>query len=67
MKALIIVDMLKDFVEDWGALKVNGAKTIIPYIKELKDQFKRKIFRLSILPMRTTNMTKNSLSGHHIV
>jgi nicotinamidase-related amidase len=41
MKALIIVDMLKDFVEDWGALKINGAKTIIPYIKELKDQFKK--------------------------
>ncbi len=39
MKALIIVDMLKDFVEDWGALRINGAKTIIPYIKSLKEEF----------------------------
>ncbi|MGB9793425.1 cysteine hydrolase family protein [Caldisericum exile] len=41
MKALIIVDMLKDFVYDWGALKINGAKEIIPYIQDLKTQFKQ--------------------------
>lgn len=41
MKALIIVDMLKDFVYDWGALRINGAKDIIPYIQELKAQFKK--------------------------
>lgn len=41
MKALIIVDMLKDFVYDWGALKIDGAKEIIPYIKNLKEQIKK--------------------------
>jgi nicotinamidase-related amidase len=39
MKALLIVDMLNDFVEDWGALKVKGAKEIIPYINALKEKF----------------------------
>jgi nicotinamidase-related amidase len=39
-RALIIVDMLKDFVEDWGALKVEGAKEIVPFIKGLKAGFK---------------------------
>jgi nicotinamidase-related amidase len=41
MKALLIVDMLNDFVEDWGALKVEGAKEIISYIKSLKESFKK--------------------------
>ena len=41
MKALLIVDMLNDFVENWGALKVEGAKEVIPYIKTLKEKFER--------------------------
>lgn len=41
MKALLIIDMLNDFVEDWGTLRIDGAKEIIPYIKDLKTQFKR--------------------------
>ncbi len=40
-RALLIVDMLKDFVEDNGSLKVNGAKEIIPFIKGVKAGFKR--------------------------
>ena len=42
MKALLIIDMLNDFVEDWGTLRIEGAKEIIPYIKDLKTQFKQK-------------------------
>lgn len=41
MRALLIVDMLKDFVYDWGSLKVDGAKDIIPYIKSLRDEFSK--------------------------
>ncbi|NIA10278.1 MAG: isochorismatase family protein [Nitrospiraceae bacterium] len=44
MKALLIVDMLNDFVKDWGTLKVEGAKEIIPYIKGFKATFKKKGF-----------------------
>ncbi len=40
-RALLIVDMLKDFVEDDGALKVNGAEEIVPFIKGLKAGFER--------------------------
>ncbi len=40
-KALLIVDMLKDFVEDWGALKVEGAKEIVPFIKGFKAGIKQ--------------------------
>jgi nicotinamidase-related amidase len=38
-KALLIVDMLNDFVEDWGSLKVEGAQEIIPAIVKLKEAF----------------------------
>lgn len=41
MKALLIVDMLKDFVYDWGTLKIERAKEIIPYLIELKEEFKK--------------------------
>ena len=40
-KALLIVDMLNDFVEDWGSLKVQGAKEIVPFIKNLRMEFKK--------------------------
>ena len=40
-KALLIVDMLNDFVEDWGSLKVEGAKEIVPFIKNLRMEFKK--------------------------
>ncbi len=35
MKALIVVDMLNDFLRDDGALPVPAAKTIIPSIQKL--------------------------------
>ncbi|MGC8721941.1 MAG: cysteine hydrolase family protein [Caldisericaceae bacterium] len=38
-RALLIVDMLNDFVEDWGTLKVDGAKEIIPQILKQKEAF----------------------------
>ncbi len=41
MRALLIVDMLKDFVYDWGSLKVEGAKDIIPYINSQREEFKQ--------------------------
>jgi nicotinamidase/pyrazinamidase len=41
MKALLIVDMLKDFVEDDGALKVEGAKEIVPFIRGFRAGFKK--------------------------
>lgn len=44
MKALLIIDMLNDFVEDWGTLKVEGAQEIVPYIKTLKERFKKDEF-----------------------
>ncbi len=37
MKALIIVDMLNDFVT--GSLKCDRAQRIIPHIRELIDGF----------------------------
>ncbi len=40
MRALLIVDMLQDFIEDWGTLKVEGAKEIIPFIATLRKEFK---------------------------
>jgi len=48
-KALLIVDMLNDFVDKKGALKVEGAEEIVPYIKGFKVAFKReggKVFYL---------------------
>lgn len=38
-KALLIVDMLNDFVEEWGALRVEGAKEIIPAVLKQKEEF----------------------------
>ena len=34
-KALIIIDMLNDFVHDDGTLKVEGAQAIVPNINKL--------------------------------
>ena len=42
MKALLIVDMLNDFVEDWGTLKIEGAKEIVPFIRGFKAGFEKK-------------------------
>ncbi len=39
--AVVIVDMQKDFVEDGGALKVEGAKDTVPKIKKLLDWARR--------------------------
>ncbi len=41
MKALLIIDMLNDFVEENGTLKIDGAKEIIPEIKHWKEEFKK--------------------------
>ena len=42
MKALLIVDMLNDFIEDGGTLKIEGAKEIVPFIKGFKAGFEKK-------------------------
>ncbi len=41
MRALLIVDMLKDFVYEWGALKVEGAKDIVPFIQKVAEEFRK--------------------------
>jgi len=38
MDALLIIDMLNDFVEETGALYVPGVKTIIPNIKKRLEE-----------------------------
>mgnify|MGYP001128109375 CR=1 FL=1 len=40
--AIIVIDMLNDFVEDRGVLKCDRAKRIIPNIKRLVDLSRRK-------------------------
>jgi len=40
-KALLVVDMLNDFVEEWGTLRVEGAKEIIPAIFKKKVEFEK--------------------------
>jgi len=40
VRALIIIDMLNDFVDPSGKLYVPGSERIIPNIKKLKDAFK---------------------------
>ncbi|ABU82383.1 cysteine hydrolase family protein [Ignicoccus hospitalis] len=40
MKALLIIDMLNDFVNPKGKLYVPKSETIIPKVKELKRAFK---------------------------
>ncbi|RKX69745.1 cysteine hydrolase [candidate division WOR-3 bacterium] len=42
MDALLIIDMLNDFVEEWGALYVPQAKRIIPAIKKKLDEARKK-------------------------
>jgi nicotinamidase/pyrazinamidase len=37
ISALLIIDMLNDFIEDDGALLVPGAKRIVPRINEILD------------------------------
>ncbi len=40
MKALLIIDMINDFVEEKGALFVEGAKNLIPNINEKIKKFR---------------------------
>lgn len=43
MRALIIIDMLKDFIEDDGALATGEAgKEIIPFIQRKTEEFRKK-------------------------
>ncbi len=42
MKALLIIDMLNDFVNPKGKLYVPTSERIVPKIKELKRRFKEK-------------------------
>ena len=42
MEALLIIDMLNDFVEDWGALQVPNGRKIIPTIKKRLDKARKK-------------------------
>jgi len=42
MKALLVIDMLKDFIDEKGALSVGPAgKKIIPFIKETIEKFRQ--------------------------
>ncbi len=38
--ALLVIDMLNDFIEEKGALVVPGAKRIVPYIQEILREFR---------------------------
>ncbi len=49
MKALIVVDMLNDFVRDDGALPVPDAKTIIPSILQLLTYARQKGWKVIYL------------------
>ncbi len=49
MKALIVVDMLNDFVRDNGALPVPAAKTIIPSIQKLLAHARQKGWKVIYL------------------
>jgi len=40
--ALLIIDMLNDFIEDGGALVVPDAKRIVPRIREILDDARQK-------------------------
>ncbi len=42
MKALVIVDLQRDFVDPGGALYFEGAEKVIDYIVELVEEFKSK-------------------------
>ncbi|UXD21370.1 isochorismatase [Ignicoccus pacificus DSM 13166] len=42
MKALLVIDMLNDFVRKEGKLYVPGSEEIIPNIKKLKEEFERR-------------------------
>jgi nicotinamidase-related amidase len=38
--ALLVIDMLNDFIEEKGALVVPGAKRIVPFIREVLEEFR---------------------------
>jgi nicotinamidase-related amidase len=40
MRALLVIDMLKDFVEENGALPVKGAADLIPRINRVINEFR---------------------------
>ncbi len=42
MEALLIIDMINDFVEEKGALYVEGAKDLIPKINEKIKEFRER-------------------------
>lgn len=42
MKALLVIDMLKDFIDEGGALETGCAgRNIIPFVKEKIDDFRK--------------------------
>ncbi len=42
-RALLVIDMLKDFIEEGGALYCGGAsRAIIPFVKEKIEEFRKK-------------------------
>ncbi len=41
MKALLIVDLQRDFVDPGGALYYEGAESVVDYIVDLAERFKR--------------------------
>ena len=41
MKALLIIDLQRDFVDPGGALYFEGAESVVDYIKKLAEKFKK--------------------------
>ena len=42
MKALLVIDMLKDFIDEGGALETGLAgRNIVPFVKEKIDEFRK--------------------------
>jgi len=68
MKALIVVDMLNDFVLDDGALPVPAAKTIIPCIQKLLAYARQKGWKVIYLADNHTENDKEfEIWGRHSV
>lgn len=65
--AVVIVDMQKDFVEDGGALKVEGAKDTVPKIKKLLDWARR--VNVPVFFTQDTHLEGDpewEIWGHHV-
>ncbi|HID93418.1 MAG TPA: cysteine hydrolase [bacterium (Candidatus Stahlbacteria)] len=67
-KALLIIDMLNDFVSDHAPLKVKGAKEIIPNIKkQIKKARKNKIPIIYLCDRHKNDNTEFSIWPKHAI